>query len=85
MPATFTLLSTPHVLEIPVPAATYIELSANTITYDSEGPTCSHCGWKGGNHAPNCPFIPIPSVNLNALDLLSLSSDPSDVLLYHII
>ncbi|KAJ7760027.1 hypothetical protein B0H16DRAFT_1720249 [Mycena metata] len=83
MPATFTLLITPRVLEETVPAPTYIQLNASTVTNDSEGPTCAHCGWKGGDHAPKCPFILIPSVN--ALDLLSHSSDSSDVLLYHII
>ncbi|KAF8202708.1 hypothetical protein K438DRAFT_1820650 [Mycena galopus ATCC 62051] len=22
----------------------------------SNGPTCAHCSWRGGGHAPNCPF-----------------------------
>ncbi|KAJ7088743.1 hypothetical protein B0H15DRAFT_949377 [Mycena belliarum] len=24
---------------------------------NSNGPQCAHCGWRGGSHASNCPFI----------------------------
>ncbi|KAJ7225009.1 hypothetical protein C8J57DRAFT_1535567 [Mycena rebaudengoi] len=25
-------------------------------TVNHNGPTCAHCGWRGGGHASNCPF-----------------------------
>ncbi|KAJ7105590.1 hypothetical protein C8R44DRAFT_886528 [Mycena epipterygia] len=26
------------------------------VNHNSNGPTCAHCGWRGGGHASNCPF-----------------------------
>ncbi|KAJ7105835.1 hypothetical protein C8R44DRAFT_987477 [Mycena epipterygia] len=23
---------------------------------NDNGPQCAHCGWRGGEHASNCPF-----------------------------
>ncbi|KAJ7757278.1 hypothetical protein DFH07DRAFT_819757 [Mycena maculata] len=27
---------------------------ANPVNHN--GPQCAHCGWRGGEHAKNCPF-----------------------------
>ncbi|KAK7036286.1 hypothetical protein R3P38DRAFT_3184071 [Favolaschia claudopus] len=26
------------------------------VPQNANGPQCAHCGWRGGEHASNCPF-----------------------------
>ncbi|KAJ7105946.1 hypothetical protein C8R44DRAFT_806298 [Mycena epipterygia] len=28
----------------------------DAIPVNHNGPQCAHCGWRGGEHASNCPF-----------------------------
>ncbi|KAJ7448559.1 hypothetical protein FB451DRAFT_1567238 [Mycena latifolia] len=56
MPAPFTALL--KVLNAVDTAATP-NIGASTQVKDAanrDGPQCCHCGWRGGSHAPNCPF-----------------------------
>ncbi|KAJ6532407.1 hypothetical protein B0H19DRAFT_1187446 [Mycena capillaripes] len=46
----YTLQTTTNSLEIS--GAT----EADPKAMNSNGPTCCHCGWRGGSHASNCPF-----------------------------
>ncbi|KAJ7105603.1 hypothetical protein C8R44DRAFT_806529, partial [Mycena epipterygia] len=31
-------------------------MSAEAVIVNHNGPQCCHCGWRGGEHASNCPF-----------------------------
>ncbi|KAJ7719307.1 hypothetical protein B0H16DRAFT_1475043 [Mycena metata] len=41
--------------EVPVVAPT-TRTAVETKPVNNNGPQCAECGWRGGNHAPNCLF-----------------------------
>ncbi|KAJ7721829.1 hypothetical protein DFH07DRAFT_1067512 [Mycena maculata] len=51
------------------------ETTAATVGTEStpvnhNGPQCSCCGWRGGNHASNCAFNPANYTNLQLIIFL---------------
>ncbi|KAJ7105598.1 hypothetical protein C8R44DRAFT_886532 [Mycena epipterygia] len=36
--------------------STSTSTSPTAVPVNHNGPQCCHCGWRGGEHASNCPF-----------------------------
>ncbi|KAJ7088069.1 hypothetical protein B0H15DRAFT_1022629 [Mycena belliarum] len=59
--------------------------SANTEPkpVNQNGPQCCHCGWRGGEHASNCPFSTraecTPSLPATDIPLRIASYEPQNI------
>ncbi|KAJ7105958.1 hypothetical protein C8R44DRAFT_987530 [Mycena epipterygia] len=40
----------------PAPSVADQHKAADATLVTHNGPQCAHCGWRGGEHASNCPF-----------------------------
>ncbi|KAJ7495410.1 hypothetical protein FB451DRAFT_1214058 [Mycena latifolia] len=51
-----TIPTVQRVAEASVAVANTHESTEAKAVNHSRGPQCAHCGWRGGDHASNCPF-----------------------------